>query len=323
MDKIINNKTEKANESLYDFIANDNKLYEFFLEFNNYGNKIDEIDVQNSLKNFVEIGDKYIKEENECKELIKKLESLDIKLATENKVQVYRVVSKANSTGFGNNGKYDFKFVTFPNLFNGIEISKEMLNGSNVSYIEEYLEWEKQNLENKIKDLSKEIEVKEKKFNRSIFNKKKFSNELKTLRANLEFLNKEMAKGEILKKKKEIFESFTTKQKEIIYKYLFSIDKCKKLSNEIKNSIYEYNEIEMKYNSKRNRKNKWNRAFQMMKEKVNSEFCEIDAILENFVYDGSTSNKSKNNITNEMKGAIDWYYTYCFKSNKKVNIKSR
>ena len=100
------------------------------------------------------------------------------------------------------------------------------------------------------------------------------------------------------------------------------MDICKKISNELKNSIFEYNEIEMKYNSKRNRKNKWNRAFEMMnKEKeINSE--EINSLLESFEGNRLQSNEKSNSVSNEMKGAIDWYCTYCLQS-KKVNLKSR
>ena len=322
------------NEYVYYCAMQHPELKLFFTELYNYGEKIDDMDSRVALKKFIASGDIMIEKEKECVEAYSKVESLGVVLSEYKKRYAYQIVEPAAKEGFAKNGKYDTTFASHPIKFNGLELNLEMLKSGKNPYLLDYLKWIEENKGINIELSGHERRLKElnEKLSRSLFGREKIRKSIEVVKGQIMYLEYQLAEGEKLKEKKETFEAFTPEQMEAIHNALSCLEESMNTSKDLKAAINEYNQIQIKYNAKRNRTGKWERAYyRMLSDGVVTEKRLVainelfDKVLRNrnakSFPEGLSSHK-QDTVTNNLFGAIDWYISYTNSRTSKISDNS-
>lgn len=325
-------KQYNFNEYLCYRVINDKCINNFFVKLYNYGKKIDQNSINDILKSFTGLANRYIKQENKLKKLERAIRKEGIVISEDNKKSTFMGVKKTTDGGFANNGKYETIYRSFPDRFNGLRMNDEILESKQNPYNDKYNEWMKKNayIEEKIKDLEYKInDLQEKQMN-AIFKKKKYTNQINELIQELQYCRENLKDGLILKRKKEIIDKLTKEQKELILQYLSAANECQKLCLDIKECVKKYDMITIKNIGKSNSL-KWSKCFEEMlnngdvtKEEImliNEKFIPIFNQNDNSIFKERVSMYSGDLYNIELNSMIKWYTSHVFNNTVKSNNK--
>ena len=311
-----NNKKYGYKDYFHCIVLSDMELYTFFGKLNKSGKEVDEEEVKECVKEFVKVGDEYIEKEKEYFALKEAVEKVGFKLSDKRKSAVYDRVVLTKDNGFANNGKYDHTYISFPVLFNGIEITREMIASKNNPFIYEY---EKRIEKNKkmsaeAEVIKKEISAKESKLKKAIFSKSKIKNEILGLNCQLNRIEELMNEDKEVGTKKEFFDELTIEQRKAISEYLDKIEECKKICANIKRINKNYIEIGIKGSGKKLNNVKWEKAFKTMIDRKEITQTELEKINSKIIEAYSRMDEIESKLSNygkiglDMSSAIDWYF---------------
>ena len=311
------------NEYMYYCAMHSYELNAFFTKLYEYGEQIDDHDSKIAIDKFVLAGDNLFAKEFACMEAFKKVDSLGVTLSEHKKKNAYQIVVPAKGEGFAKNGKYDCTYTGHPTKFNGLELDVSMFKSGVNPYLNDYLNWIEKNkgINLKTASITEQIKKLEVKLSKALIGKEKIRREIAKLESEMNYLNEQLKEGEKLKTKKEVFEAFTQEQKEAIYNALVCLNQSMEASKDLKATINEYNQIQIKYNAKRNRTGKWERAYTKMLYEgaidertsniVNDLFAKVLKHREAKNYPNGIAIHAQSTETNILFCAIDWYASLC------------
>lgn len=322
------------NEYVYYCVMKHPELKSFFTTLYDYGEKIDAKDSAIAVKKFVIAGDEMLVKEKACEEAYKKVADLGVTLSEYKKKYAYQIVELAEGEGFAKNGKYDCTFANHPIKFNGLEITLEMLESGKNPFLADYLRWIEENkgINLDLSSYEKRLGELKSKLAKTIFGREKIRKTMEVVKGQIMYAEFQLVEGEKLKEKRDAFDKFTPEQKEAIREALTRLEDSMNASKELKATINEYNQIQIKYNAKRNRTGKWERAYYRMLadgvvlEKRLAAINELfDRVLKNrdakSFPEGLSSHK-QDTATNNLFGAIDWYISYTNSRTSKISDNS-
>lgn len=317
IDTSSKNKKYGFKDYFHCIVLTDMELYTFFGKLNKAGKNIDEVEVEECIKEFIKIGDSYIEKEKEYFALKEAVERTGIKLSDKRKSTVYNRVVLTKENGFANNGKYDHTYISFPILFDGIEITKEMISSEDNPFLREYEKRIEKNkkLNAEAETIRKELAVKESKLKKAIFSKSKIKNEILSLNSRLSRIEELINEDKDIETRKEFFDKLTSEQRKAISEYLGKIEECKEICAEIKRINKNYIEIGIKGSGKKLNNVKWEKAFKLMIDNKEITQMELEKINDKIIEAYSRMDEIESKLSNygtigtDMSSAIDWYFT--------------
>lgn len=319
------------NEYMYYCVMHSFELNAFFTKLYEYGEQIDDHDSRIAIDKFVLAGDDLFAKEFACAEAFKKVESLGVTLSGYEKKNAYQIVVPTKGEGFAKNGKYDCTYTGHPTKFNGLELDESMLKSGQNPYLNDYLGWIERNkgLNLKLSSSTEQIKKLEAKLSKALIGKEKIRREIAKMKSEISYLDEQIKEGEKLKTKKDVFDNLTKEQKEAIYNALVCLNQSMDASKDLKATINEYNQIQIKYNAKKNRTGKWERAYTKMLYEgavdertfniVNDLFNKVLKYRDAKNYPEGIVAHAQNTETNILFGAIDWYASLCMSRGSKNN----
>lgn len=333
MGKESSNKQYTFNEYLCYQILNNKKLKDFFELLNERAEEINKRYSKDIIDLFVKTGDEYIEAEKECEALLDKIVRSGITASRKGKKATCMIVKKTDGLGFGGNNKYEYTFRSFNDVFNGVNLTVDMLENNINPYEERYQLFEERNKDVLIiiNKLEKQIAEKKKKLKRSIFRKEKDLNEISILEKEMRRFNGILEEREKIKEKRDMVSGLTFEQKEAILNYLRKVNECKELSEKLESCVDQYQDINIKFYGKRINTQKWEEALQTMldsKELTKENLEGINKFLQPFIaernkkifYKGTTLYFDSHG-GNNFHSLIEWYVNCMLPSKIKENNK--
>ena len=258
------------------------KLLEFFKEFDKYGSKIDDLDLENLAKEGNKMAEELRKKCEEQEKIRKKLEQMGISFDATYSDRIMRIPlfdTQEYEKGYGYSYTDPDSINVFEmcNKFNGLVLTEEMLRTPDYSGFRDRYEKEKTKYENEMeeeKNLTKKLESNKRKAKFLVFKRKSLEEENARIEKRLEEINTQRVRTEEEKVRAETFENLTEEQKRDLLEYIQLVEQCKKLKQEIEKEICsKMDEIKpslltsiytiRKYENSRE---KWERTFQLMIE---------------------------------------------------------
>ena len=316
-------------------VTDDPILTTFFKELERKGKEIDDKDAEEVRK---VIEEKLKLQAGRVEKIDKifeelKASGLDIKLSKYSyygaQVTVGKKVLDAGMSAFGEKGEYAETTRKFEIEYKGITLSREWFKGDGKKenpFETNYNAWleENKDLDSEIAAQEEAIEKQERKYKHALFGKDDKLYELVELKRKLNQLKEEQARGEEIKRKRDVFAEITPKQKDQIEKYYELVDECKEQGKILDADIEKYKRVKGSYrgyyyssDKDEEERNKWQRAMDSLAEdgEVSEELLDaIDTILseENIGY--KKYSEGKDSYTMEREGyskdfsrVVAWY----------------
>lgn len=234
-----NNSSSKEN-FLEDLLATDKEATKLFLLLKDAQKEIDEEDYKKSLKEVQEIAKKYDEQAQLLQNEIRKLQSNGITLDDSSILtRFYCSVKVKEGQGFGKYGSYSYDPARYLMGFNGMPLTREMLE-NNVNQFQIDLDsFKKENpdLETKLSEISSKIAKQKRSIKYIPFNKEK-KQELLNQMLNLEKEIKEkIEQRTTLERQSQLFSSLTDEQKKAIIAYMNEVANCIVIGEQLSNAI--------------------------------------------------------------------------------------
>ena len=239
-------------------VTDDPILTTFFKELERKGKEIDDKDAEEVRKVIEEKLKLQAGRVEKIDKIFEELKAtgLDIKLSKYSyygaQVTVGKKVLDAGMAAFGEKGEYAETTRKFEIEYKGITLSREWFKGDGKKenpFETNYNAWleENKDLDSEIAAQEEAIEKQERKYKHALFGKDDKLYELVELKRKLNQLKEEQARGEEIKRKRDVFAEITPKQKDQIEKYYELVDECKEQGKILDADIEKYKRVKGSY----------------------------------------------------------------------------
>ena len=225
---------------LEDLLANDPEATKLFLLLKECRKQIDDEDKQKSLEVVQEVCVRYEEQYVLLKNEIENLEKLGITLDGSKILEkFYCSVKVSEGHGYGGYGSYSYNPARYSMGFNGIPLTKEMIeNDTNQFQIDlDKFNEENPNIDEQLIEVNKKIPKQKKKMKYSPFNKEKKQAILTELLKVKNELTKKIEKRNTLEDQSKNFAALTPIQKQAILAYMDQVAICIVVGEQLQNVI--------------------------------------------------------------------------------------
>ncbi len=282
-------------------LAENTEATNLFLLLEKCHQEVDQEDIKSTLEQFQETCKKGYAQNKLLQDKIKTLTSTGIKLdETSTTASVYNAVKGEEGSGYRNFGTYSYKITQYRTGFNGLPLTKEILEqNSNPFEIElETFKQENPNIDTLLSEITSKVEKQKRKTQRIPFNKDKNQQLLHSM-LNLERdIKEQIARRTTLEVQSKSFAALTEEQKNAILAYLEQIANCITSSIEIRSALNRVSEIE---NEIENRK--YHDYYHA--PRLNEQRNVVNRIIEKAVAQSDFSREDIERIIEEIKTIMD------------------
>ena len=278
-------------------LAKNTEATNLFLLLEKCHQEVDQEDIKSTLEQFQETCKKGYEQDKLLQDKIKALTSTGITLdETSTTTSLYTAVKKEEGSGFRNFGEYSYERTKYKTGFNGLPLTKEILE-QNCNPFEIELETFKQenpNIDTLLSEITAKVEKQKRKTQRIPFNKDKNQQLLDSMLRLEKDIKEQIARRTTLEVKSKSFAALTEEQKKAILDYLEQIEKCIISSIEINSALDYFWKLE---DDIKNRKylSYWNAP------RLNKRRNVVNRIIEKAVAQSNFSREDIERILEEIK----------------------
>ena len=262
-------------------VNQDPKILQFFMDINEYAEKVDRDDLVVANIEFEKVCQKSLILDELVEDKLMTLAELDVIVTRKYETPYTYVASPTTEDSFKNvNEKYELAEVTYPIEFNGLKLDLETLAEDGKKYKDAHKAEKEalgeENLSKKEEDLINNITNLEIKLRVPQVNKKEKEKELAGMKTELNLLQNSIKRKEEVDKEYKLYKAFSKEQKEAIKSYLETVEDVLEeglVLEEKENNIREIKDTE---NQIQNSRGKYLRAYSTLifEKKYTKEFAE-------------------------------------------------
>lgn len=282
-------------------------IIDIFRVINEYGTKIINGELKETEHSYSEDCKRYVENRKKLGILMKKLEDAGIELASKpgsrssyeaDRIDKYDLdIPETASTKVGRS-KYEYRTVIYKTTFNGLAITKDMIDTDGADLRSQSRRWDAINgdVDSRIENNRRQLNsAKWRLFIPRLLGSHDASDEIERYENEEESLNETKKEGREIKDKLDKFDSFSPTQKELIGEYLTLVDSLVVTGNDLSNRAKKYDELSMLKLSKQTMLNYsyiWQRAIAEAKQDGRITDEDLKACHDFFAKEINLSHKS-------------------------------
>ena len=262
-------------------VNQDQKILKFFMDINEYAEKVDRDDLVLANIEFEKVCQKSMILDELVEDKLMTLEELGVNVTRKYETPYTYVASPTTEDSFKNvNDKYELVETTYPIDFNGLKLDLETLAEDGKKYKDAHKAEKnalgEENLSKKEEDLINNITNLEIKLRVPQVNKKEKEKELAGMKTELKLLQKSIKRKEDVDREYELYKAFSKEQKEAIKSYLETVEDALEEGLVLEEKENDIREIKDTENQIQNSRGKYLRAYStlIVENKYTKEFAE-------------------------------------------------